>query len=77
MAGIGVNLNKIYEKNTLTSDLYGFLYSTLVTIAPMLVVMGGVLLMRLLLGFSDLGYAERKLYSCTVLYMFVFYYDYK
>ncbi len=72
MAGIGVKLNKIYEKNTLTSDLYGFLYSTLVTIAPMLVVMGAVLLMRFLLGFSDLGYAERKLYSCTVLYMFVF-----
>lgn len=72
MAGIGVKLNKIYEKNTLTTDLYGFLYSTLVTIAPMLVVMGAVLLMRYMLGFSSLGYAERKLYSCTVLYMFIF-----
>lgn len=72
MAGIGVKLNKIYEKNTLTSDLYGFLYSTLVTIAPMLVVMGAVLLMRYILGFSTLSYAARKLYSCTVLYMFIF-----
>ena len=23
MAGIGVRLNKIYEKNTITTDLYG------------------------------------------------------
>ena len=68
MAGIGVKLNKIYEKNTLTSDLYGFLYSTLVTIAPMLVVMGGVLLMRLLLGFSALGYAER---SCILALCYI------
>ena len=74
MAGIGVKLNKIYDKNTITSDVYGFLYSTLVTIAPMLVVMGAVLLMRYLLGFSALGYAARKLYSCTVLYMFIFSY---
>ena len=38
MAGIGVRLNRIYEKNTIASNLYGFLYSTIVTIAPMLVV---------------------------------------
>ena len=72
MAGIGVKLNKIYEKNTITSDLYGFAYSTFVTIGPMLTVMAAVLLTRYLLGFSLLGYAARKLYSCTVLYMFIF-----
>lgn len=72
MAGIGVKLNKIYEKNTLTYDLYGFAYSTFATIGPMLMIMAAVLLMRYLLGFSMLGYAVRKLYSCTVLYMFIF-----
>lgn len=72
MAGIGVKLNKIYEKNTLTSDLYGFVYSTFVTIGPMLMVMAAVVLTRYLLGFSALGYAQRRLYSCTVLYLFVF-----
>ena len=74
MAGIGVKLNKIYEKNTLTSDLYGFVYSTFITIGPRLVVITAVLLMRYLLGFSMLGYAARKLYSCTVLYIFIFAY---
>ncbi len=72
MAGIGVKLNKIYEKNTVVSSLYGFLYSTVVTIAPMLLVFAAVLLMQFLLEFSAVGYAARELYSCTVLYMFIF-----
>ena len=32
MAGIGVKLNNIYGKNTLTTDLIGIGYSTVVTI---------------------------------------------
>ena len=28
MAGIGVRLNRIFEKNTLTTNLVGFFYST-------------------------------------------------
>ena len=34
MAGIGVRLNRIFEKNTLTTDFLGFAYSTVATIAP-------------------------------------------
>ena len=30
MAGIGVRLNRIFEKNTLTTNMIGFFYSTLV-----------------------------------------------
>ncbi len=72
MAGIGVRLNRIYEKNTIASNLYGFLYSTIVTIAPMLVVFIAVVLMQFLLRFSDASYLSRELYSCTVLYIFIF-----
>lgn len=72
MAGVGVKLNKIYGKNTVTSNLYGFIYSTIITIAPMLLVFAAVMLMQLLLGFSRAGYALRELYSCTVLYIFIF-----
>ena len=36
MAGIGVKLNNIYGKNTLTTDVIGMGYSTVMTIAPML-----------------------------------------
>ena len=33
MAGIGVKLNNIYGKNTLTTDVIGMGYSTVMTIA--------------------------------------------
>lgn len=33
MAGIGVRLNRIFEKNTLTTNLVGFFYSTVVTLS--------------------------------------------
>lgn len=72
MAGIGVKLNKIFSKNTITTNLMGFGYSTVITIAPMFLVIMAVILMQMFLGFSKIGYAERELYSCTVLYIFVF-----
>ncbi len=72
MAGIGVKLNKIYQKNTLTSNLVGFGYSTVITIAPMVLVIAAVLLMQVLLEVAKTGYAMRELYSSTVLYIFIF-----
>ena len=72
MAGIGVRLNKIYGKNTLTTDIVGVGYSTVVTIAPMLVVIGAIVAMEYFLGFSRIGYRERELFSSTILYIFIF-----
>ena len=72
MAGIGVRLNRIYSKNTIATNLLGFGYSTVITVAPMFLVILAVILMDLLLGVSKLGYASRELYSCTVLYIFIF-----
>lgn len=72
MAGIGVRLNKIYGKNTLTTNVIGMGYSTVLTIAPMLVVIGALVLMEKWLKFSTVGYSTRELFSCTVLYIFIF-----
>ena len=72
MAGIGVKLNKIYSKNTITTNIVGFGYSAIITVAPMILVIGAVILMQLLLGFSKLDYFSREVYACTVLYIFVF-----
>ena len=72
MAGIGVRLNNLFQKNTLTTDLLGFFYSTVVTVAPMFVIIINLVLMEYFLDFSSLGYAERELFSCTVLYTFIF-----
>lgn len=72
MAGIGIKLNKIYDKHTITTNLVGAGYSVLITIAPLLWVILAVVLMQYLLGFSKVGYAGRELFSCTVLYIFIF-----
>ena len=58
MAGIGIKLNRIFEKNTITTDLVGFAYSSAVTVAPMFVVIGNIILMGYVLGFNDVG--DRK-----------------
>lgn len=72
MAGIGVKLNKIYEKNTIATDLYGFFYSSLMTVAPMFLVIGVIILIQWVMGYSDTLYSSRELFACTVLYIFIF-----
>ena len=72
MAGIGVKLNNIYGKRTLTTNIIGMGYSTVMTIAPMLTVIGALCIMEHFLGFDSVGYATRELFSCTVLYIFIF-----
>lgn len=72
VTGIGVKLTNIYKKNTLTTDIIGAGYSMVVTIAPMLLVIGALMIMEYFLDFSSVGYATRELFSCTVLYIFIF-----
>ena len=72
MAGIGVRLNKIFEKRSITADLVGFAYSTVATAAPMFLVILTILLMQHVLGFEGAGYQIRELFFCTVLYVFIF-----
>lgn len=72
MAGIGVKLNNIYGKNTLTTNLIGMGYSTMITIAPMVLVIMSIMVMQVVLDISKVGFAQRELFASTVLYIFVF-----
>lgn len=72
MAGVGIKLNRIFNKRSLASSLYGIACSISYTIAPMLVVIGCLLVMFEVLGFDSVGMLERELFSCTVLYIFIF-----
>lgn len=72
MAGIGIRLNSIFEKKSIVADFIGFAYSAVITIAPMFVVILNVLLMGYVLEFVEVSYMERELFSCTILYVFVF-----
>ena len=72
MDGIGEKLSKIFEKNSITTYLIGFAYSSMSTVTPMFVIIMNILLMGYFLEFSSLGLIERELFSCTVLYIFIF-----
>lgn len=72
MAGIGVKLNRIFEKQSIGAHFIGFGYSTMATIAPMFLVIGSIVVMQLLLEYSDVVYYNRELFACTVLYTFIF-----
>lgn len=45
MAGVGVKLNRIFEKKSIMADLIGFAYSLVITVAPMFVIILNILLM--------------------------------
>ena len=72
MAGIGVRLNKLYEKNTLITTLSGISYSMLITIAPMIVVIVTIWAMEYFLNLNTMEYYDRELLNCTILYIFIF-----
>jgi len=72
MAGIGVQLNRIFNKNTVATSLYGIGFSFTYTIAPMLTIIVCLLAMYEVLGFDTVGFVERELFSCSVLYIFIF-----
>lgn len=72
MAGIGVRLNKIYSKRTITTNLIGLGYSAVITVAPMFLVILSIIVMQLLLDGFLLGYSIRLLFTCAVMYIFIF-----
>ncbi len=72
MAGVGIKLNRIFNKHTLVSSVYGIVCSIGYTIAPMLVIIAGMLVMYELLAFDAVPMLERELFSCSILYIFIF-----
>lgn len=72
MAGIGFKLNRIFGRRSIVSNMIGVGYSAGVTVTPMFVIIGNVLLMSKVLEFDKLGYAGRELFSATLLYIFIF-----
>lgn len=73
MAGVGIKLNKFFGKSSVSSYVAGAGYSVITTVAPMLVVIAVIMLMRWALGYTDgTTYNNRELFQVTVLYIFMF-----
>lgn len=72
MAGIGVKLNRFFEKKSIAADVAGITYSVVITIAPILMVVAGILLMGNMLEIGEALYLQRELFSCTMMYILIF-----
>lgn len=72
MKGTGERLNRIFGENSLAAKLVGVGYSIVITIAPMLIIIGTIFLLQTGFGFRTLEYSTRVLFSSTVMYIFMF-----
>ena len=52
--------------------LYGFGYSAVITVVPMFVVIGAILVSQIIMRFETVGYMQRELFADTILYIFIF-----
>ena len=72
MASLGKTIHKSFEKKTMSSSAFGMILSTMTTVAPMFLIIGGILVMYNLLDYSNVIYANRVLFSSSILYIFIF-----
>lgn len=72
MASIGKTIQKSFEKKTISSTLFGIFVSTLTTVAPMFLIMGGIVILYRVLNYNSIVYSERLLFTCSILYIFIF-----
>ncbi len=72
MAGIGLELKKIYKKNDLSNLAAGAAYSSMVTVGPTILIIGVLFVIYTILGYNVVSIADRELLSTILLYIFVF-----
>lgn len=72
MAGIGVKLNRLFEKKSIAADIVGITYGVVITIAPIFMVVIGILLMGNMLELGEVSYLDREIFSCTMMYILIF-----
>ena len=72
MASLGKTIRKSFEAETISSTLFGIILSTFSTVAPMFMIMGGILALYIILGYNNVLYSERVLFTSSILYIFIF-----
>lgn len=72
MAGIGFELKKLMGKGNIVNMLAGTTYAVMVTIGPTILLTGTLMLMYVVLPYSNAAFADREFLSATILYVFIF-----
>lgn len=70
MAGIGFELKKIYGRKTLSSNIWGTIYATMLTIGPTVLSAVLMLVLNFLLGRSGLTVLENRFFIASTTYAF-------
>jgi uncharacterized membrane protein len=71
MAGIGIELTKIFRKDRSVTPMVGYAYNVLVTTGPVLMIVVEILFMVNLLGIDAMQGTDRIILNCTILYAMV------
>lgn len=72
MAGIGFELKKLFKRNSLLLSLSGYFYASFVTIGPIIVCVGFLLLLRYVLKSMGVLLMDQELLLTTIMYAFTF-----
>lgn len=72
MAGVGFELKKLFQQQGLLNSAKAYAFSSVTTIGPMALCMLLVSFMQIALMGSDASYAQRELFTATVVYAFIF-----
>lgn len=72
MAGIGFELRRLFKGNGLLVNIRAFLYSSFITIGPVLMNMSMILFLQNILKHVGISYLDRELFLVSVMYCFIF-----
>lgn len=72
MAGIGFELKKIFEENTISSKVKGFSYATLISVGPMIVSVLMLIMISGMLKSLNIDIANRELITASIMYAYIF-----
>ena len=72
MAGIGFELKKLFKDKGLLSTIRAYLYSTFVTVGPIIISVLVITILQFLLKYIGIETNRRELLQVTIMYAFIF-----
>lgn len=72
MAGIGFELRKIFEENTISSKMRGYSYATLISVGPMIVSVLMIIIISTILKIMKIDILNREIITSSIMYAYIF-----
>ena len=72
MAGIGFELRKIYDENTISSKIRGFSYASLISVGPMIMSVIMLIIISIILRILEIDILQRQMITTSIMYAYIF-----